>query len=175
MLKNIVLRQSFYFHQRHVLLKMADKKIANELTTDYQLVGVATPLKEYKFCYHLNGLLNADFQKLTDLVFESKDRSRQIQFSVFKSGDEEDRVQYMVFSNKNLNEVLLPEISNFDFILQIHGLLEPNEIKAVIDGIKEFPDVVLTAEIPIRKIKSKERLVYREEKLPLKTIARKKL
>jgi hypothetical protein len=153
---------------------MADKKIANELPTDYQLIGIATSLKEYKLCYHINQLLNADFQKLPDLVFESKDRTRQVQFSVFKSGGEADRVQYMVFGNKNLNEVLLTEISNFDFILQIHGKLEPEEIKAVVDGIKEFPEIVLTAEIPLKKIKSKERLVYREEKPPQKTISPKR-
>ena len=152
---------------------MAEKKIANDLPADYQLIGIAASLKEYKLCYHLNQLLAADFQKLTDLVFESKDRSRQVQFSVFKSGEERDLVQYMVFSNKNLNEVLLPEISNFDFILQIHGRLDPDEIKTLIDGIKQFPEILLTAEIPVKKIKSKERLVYREEKPVQKSIARK--
>ncbi len=143
---------------------MATKKLDNELPTDYQLIGIATPLKEYKLCYHLNQLLSADFQKLADMVYESRDKARQVPFSVFKSGDEHDLVQYMVFSNKNLNEVLLPEISNFDFILQIHGRLEADEIKAVVESINGLPDVMLTAEIPVKKIKSKERLVYREEK-----------
>ena len=100
---------------------MAEKKIKNELNTDYKLVGIASSLKEYKLCYHLNLLLQSDFRKLKDLVFEPTDRTRKVQFSVFKGGEETDRNYYIVFSNKNLDEVLLPEISNFDYILQIHG------------------------------------------------------
>ena len=83
---------------------MADKKIINELSIDYKLVGLASSLKEYKLCYHLNNLLNCDFRKLNDQTFEPTDRSRVIQFSVFKSGEEQDKNQFIVFSNKNLNE-----------------------------------------------------------------------
>ena len=144
---------------------MADKKIANELPTDYQLIGIAASLKEYKLCYHLNQLLNADFVKLPDLIFESKERTRQIQFSVFKAGTEEDKNQFMLFGNKNLNEVLLPEISNFDFILQIHGKTEADEIKNMVEGIKQFPDIMLTAEIPLKKIKSKRALSLPRRKI----------
>ncbi len=150
---------------------MAEKKITNELSTDYELVGIATSLKEYKLCYHLNLLLNCDFKKLTDLIFEPTDRTRKIQFSVFKGCDEQGKNQFIVFSNKNLNEVLLPEISNFDFVLQIHGRFEPEELKALVDGIREFPQVIMTAGIPLKKIKSKERLVYEEERVVQKLIS----
>ena len=143
---------------------MAEKKITNDLTSDYKLVGIAASLKEYKLCYHLNNLLTCDFRKLTDLVFEPTDRTRKVQFSVFKAGDEDDKNCFIVFTNKNLQDVLLPEISNFDYVLQIHGKYEEEELKNLVAGIKEFPEVMMTAEIPLRKIKSKERLVYEEEK-----------
>lgn len=153
---------------------MAEKKISNDLTTDYQLVGIATSLKEYKLCYHLNQLLLCDFKKLKDLIFEPTDRTRKIQFSVFTGCDEGDKNQFVVFSNKNLNEVLLPEISNFDYVLQIHGKYEEEELKNILAGIKQFPEVIMTAEIPLKKIKSKERLVYEEEKPVQKLISPKR-
>ena len=123
---------------------MADKKIINELSIDYKLVGLASSLKEYKLCYHLNNLLNCDFRKLNDQTFEPTDRSRVIQFSVFKSGEEQDKNQFIVFSNKNLNEVLLPEISNFDYVIQIKGKYSEDEMSALMNGIKQFPEVVMT-------------------------------
>lgn len=150
---------------------MADRKITNELVTDYKLVGVATSLKEYKFCFHLNQLLGCDFNKLKDLIFEPTDRTRKVQFSVFKAGDETDQNSYMVFSNKNKQDVLLPEISNFDYVIKIHGKYEAADIKTLTDGIRLFPDVMMTAEIPLKKIKSKERLVYEEEKPVQKLIS----
>ncbi|HLP52072.1 MAG TPA: IPExxxVDY family protein [Chitinophagales bacterium] len=153
---------------------MAERKIKNELSTDYILVGIASSLKEYKLCYHLNQLLACDFKKLKDLIFEPTDRTRKIQFSVFTGCDEGDRNQFIVFSNKNLDEVLLPEISNFDYILQIHGKFEEEEMKNLMEGIRAFPEVVMTAEIPLKKIKSKERLVYEEEKPVQKLISPKR-
>lgn len=130
---------------------MAEKKITNDLSSDYKLVGLASSLKEYKLCYHLNSLLSCDFRKLTDQTFEPTDRSRIIQFSVFKAGHEEDKNQFIVFSNKNLNEVLLPEISNFDYVIQVQGKYTEEEMSALMNGIKQFPEVLMTAEFHSKK------------------------
>lgn len=154
---------------------MAEKKITNELSTDYKLVGIASSLKEYKLCYHLNTFLNCDFKKMPDLIFEPTDRTRKIQFSVFKAGEEDDKNYFIVFTNKNLQDVLLPEISNFDYVLQIHGKYKGEELKNLTAAIKQFPEVMMTAEIPLKKIKSKERLVYVEEKIVQKLISPKRL
>ena len=154
---------------------MADRKITHEPNTNYKLVGVSSSLKEYKLCYHLNQFLNCDFKKLNDLIFEPTDRTRKIQFSVFKAGSEKDKNHFLVFNNKNLNEVLLPEISNFDFVIQVYGKCEVEDLKNLIEGIKQFPEVVMTAEIPLKKIKSKDRLIYEEEKPVTKLMTRKKI
>jgi hypothetical protein len=143
---------------------VAEKRIKNELSTDYKLIGVASSLKEYKLCYHLNELLACDFRKLKDIIFESGDRSSTIQFSVFKAGTEDDPNRFIVFTNKNPGEVLLPEVANFDYIMQIEGKYEAGQMKNLIDGVKQFPGVLMCAEIPLKKIKTKERLIYEEER-----------
>ncbi len=127
-------------------------------------MGIASSLREYKLCHYLNQFLQCDFRKLTDLIFESTDRSRKTEYSVFKAGEESDKNQFIVFANKNLGEVLLPEVSNFDYIVQINGKYETEEVSVLIEGIKRFPEVMMTAEVPVKKIKSKERLVYEEER-----------
>ncbi len=138
------------------------------MEVDYRLIGVASSLKEYKFCYHLNQLLNADFAKLNDLVLPSTDRTRTLKFGVFKAGTEEDKNQFFVFNNKNSGDVLLPEAANFDYLIQIKGDCATDEITAVATGIKSFPETLLCTEIPIRKIKNKDRLIYFEEKISKK-------
>ncbi|HWB64269.1 MAG TPA: IPExxxVDY family protein [Chitinophagales bacterium] len=143
---------------------MAAQKIKNEFDTDYQLVGVASTLKEYKLCHHLNTLLGCDFKKLDELVFEPKDRSRTITFSVFKAHDEETNNDFVVFTNRNLGEFLLPEVNNFDYIIQVNGKYTKEQMKDLLGGIKNFSGVLMCAPIPLRKIKSRERLVYEEEK-----------
>ena len=142
---------------------MAEKKITNDPDTDYRLVGIASALKEYKVCYHLNQLLGLDFRKLEPLVFEPKDRTRKTEFSVFKAEDVSKNT-FLVFTNKNMGEYLLPEISNFDYLVQLRGKFTEDDIKAFMDGIRQFPEVVMCLEVPLKKIKSKERLAYEEEK-----------
>ena len=142
---------------------MADKKITNDPDSDYRLVGIATALKEYQVCHHLNQLVGCDFRKLEALVFEPKDRTRKIEFSVFKAEDASQNT-FVVFSNKNLGEYLLPEISNFDYIVQLRGKFADDDVTTLMDGIKQFPQVVMCLEVPLKKIKSKDRLSYQEEK-----------
>ncbi|MCW5908195.1 MAG: IPExxxVDY family protein [Chitinophagales bacterium] len=142
---------------------MAEKKIKNELDTDYAVIGIATPAKEYKLCYHLNRLLVCDFNKVRDLIFESTDRTRSSQFSVFKGISENGQTEYWVYANKNAGEVLLPEAGNFDFLLRVSGYTEEGFLKNMLEEIRQLPEVLLTTEIPLKKIKNKERLVYVEE------------
>ena len=153
---------------------MAEKRIKNELDTDYVVIGIATSLREYKLCYHLNNLLECDFRKLKDITFEPTDRTRTSQFSVFKAASADNQMQYMVFANKNGGEVLLPEAASFDFLLRVDGNLEIEQVSTLVDGIRNLPDVLLTAEIPARKIKNRERLVYEEEKAPRRLITTKR-
>ena len=153
---------------------MAEKRIKNELDTDYVVIGIATSLREYKLCYHLNNLLECDFRKLKDITFEPTDRTRTSQFSVFKAASADNQMQYMVFANKNGGEVLLPEAASFDFLLRVDGNLEIEQVATLVDGIRNLPDVLLTAEIPARKIKNRERLVYEEEKASRRLITTKR-
>lgn len=153
---------------------MAEKRIKNELDTDYVVIGIATSLREYKLCYHLNNLLECDFRKLKDITFEPTDRTRTSQFSVFKATSADNQMQYMVFANKNAGEILLPEAGSFDFLLRVDGNLETEQVATLVDGIRNLPDVLLTAEIPARKIKNRERLVYEEEKAPRRLITTKR-
>jgi hypothetical protein len=153
---------------------MAEKKITNDPDTDYRLVGIASALKEYKVCHHLNQLLGCDFRKLQALVFEPKDRTRKTEFSVFKAEDA-DKNTYVVFSNKNMGEYLLPEISNFDYLVQIRGKFTEDGMQSLMEGIRKFPEVVMCLEVPLKKIKSKERLSYEEEKEVHKLLTQKRI
>lgn len=153
---------------------MAEKKITNDPDTNYRLVGIASALKEYKVCYHLNQLLGCDFRKLPALVFEPKDRTRKTEFSVF-SAEDVGKNTFVVFTNKSPGEFLLPEISNFDYLVQIRGKFTDDDVHTFMDGIRKFPEVVLCLEVPLKKIKSKERLSYEEEKEVQKLISQKRL
>lgn len=153
---------------------MAEKKIKNELQSDYRLIGFATSLREHKLCYHLNKVLAADFRKLTNLVFETSDRTRKMEFSVLSSSGNEQKNDYIVFANKNLGDVLLPEITQFDFVMKISGKLSDEELSDQLEAMGQLPDIMFCTEIALKKIKNKERLEYEEEKVTQKLMRGKK-
>lgn len=151
---------------------VADKKITYQPDADYRLIGLATGMKEYKLCFALNRLLSCDFQKVPDLTFEAKDRTRSTQFSVLKAGDEANPARYLLFGNKNMGEYLLPEFSDYDYLLQVLGQAEDEQVAALLEAVRSLPEVALAAEIPLKKARSRDRLIYHEEKEPVKRLPR---
>lgn len=152
---------------------MAENKIKNEPETGYLLAGVASSLKNYKLCFHLNQLLSCDFRKLKDVSFDSTDRNRNNQFGVFRAYREADEVCFTVFDNKIPGGLLLPEVSNFDFIIRVDGKFAQEKMKQLVEDIQQLPQVVMCAEIPLKKIRSRERLIYEEDKEPRKIFQQK--
>lgn len=147
---------------------MALKKIKNESEIDYRLIGIASTQKEYRLCHHLNRALELDFEKQKDNPFESVHQTHTVKFSVYMSANVEGKNQFILFSNKNRGEFLLPEISNFDFVLQVKGKCSDEEIANIIEAVKQLPEVMFCVEIPVKKIRNSERLIYEAEKEPRK-------
>lgn len=168
----VLIRNPNFIGRFEVLV--AEKKIKNDLETGYRLAGVASSLKDYKFCYHLNQLLSCDFRKLKDVSFDSPDRSRHDLFGIFRAEREADEVCFTVFNNKTPGAILLPEVSNFDFIIRVDGKFPDEKMKKLIEEMLRFPEVMMSAEIPLKKIKNRDRLSYEEEKEPRPIFQKKK-
>lgn len=143
---------------------MKEKRITAEFKFDFRLIGIATTLKEYRFCFFLNELLGCDFVKLKDQNVESKDRSSTQTFSVFKGTSANRKSTFFVFSNKNSGQFLLPELNEFDFLLMIRGEMEDEELLNLNEGVSRLNQVLLCSVIPPKKIKNLNRIVYHEEK-----------
>jgi len=142
---------------------MAVRKIQADFNSDYILIGVASSLREYKFCFHLNQLLSISLTKQPDLFFETTDRTRQSSFSVFSTANPDLKNNYRVFANKSTGEFLLPEAASYDFLVQVLGKYSEAEAEQLVAGIKQFPGSLICAAIPPRKIKNPERLIYEEQ------------
>jgi hypothetical protein len=152
----------FYFHSNNHTVK--EKKIGNDISYDFKLVGIATTLKEYRLCFFLNKIFGCDFTKLKDHSFESKDRTRKLVFSVLKGEDENLKNCFFVFSNKNFGEYLVDEASEFDYILSIKGSAEVAEVESWCTSIRGLNNVLVCRPLTLKKSKSNERLIYHEEK-----------
>src|SRR5574337_608160 len=109
-------------------------RIDNELMiegffADARLLGIVAPMEQYRFCWHLNKLLNFNFRINHNL---------EIQL------------------NKNEGEFLLPEFKHLDFLwLAKDELMPDNEMNSLISSIKTIPVVQLVTELTNEKIRHK--------------------
>jgi hypothetical protein len=133
-------------------------KLLDEPEEDFRLIGIATTLKEYKIGYELNRILNTEFEKKADIQFENKERGRTLSFGLLMAANEQEDVQYFIFNNRNLGETLLPQLSDYDYLLKIEGNVSAQQISAALEGIKALKEVIICAEIPLDKIKQAGRL-----------------
>lgn len=154
---------------------MKEKRLDTGFDTDYRLIGIASALREYRLCFFLNKIMECDFLKLNDHIIESKDRTRAHTFSVFKAEDSNFKNTFFVFSNKGVGDYMLPEFSNFDYLLMIKGELENEQMSNYIDAISNMESVLLCTEIPVARIKNKNRLVYLEQTKSNRLIKQKRL
>lgn len=134
-----------------------------EISYEYRLIGLATALKEYRLCHYLNTILEADFVRLDNHELDTGERSRKPAFSVYRSVTENHREPLFVFGNKNKGDILLPELPGFDFLLQLQGTPLDNDVKAWVQAIQSLSQIMLVYEVPLKKVKNKDRLIYQEK------------
>lgn len=88
------------------------------------------------------------------MVVESKDIVSQ-QFPVYSDRESSPQLYYNLISNKSSNSVLIKELPNIDFILEISGEISKEAFANITREIKKISGVTAVLEIDPQKIKRK--------------------
>ena len=140
------------------MAKIKVYKLLDDSEDDFLLIGIATTMKEYKISFELNRILATEFEKKDNLLFENKERGRTMLFGVLMGENEMKDVRYFIFNNRNLGENLLPQLSDYDYLLKIEGHAFSLQLNDVLEKLKALPEVIICAEIPQDKVKQASRL-----------------
>ena len=134
-----------------------------EYDIDYQLIGVISNVKEFKIAWLIGKVLELEFEKKEDLIFQLSG-NKQLLVSNFMAEGEYFTFRILKnrgYADKSVSKpYLLPEIKNYDYIIQLEGeysRLTFDEIKMVLrdNTIVQFVDI-----IDVDSLKSKENLIY---------------
>ncbi len=154
-----------------------------DLELDFVLIGISSTLKDYRLCHFINkfsGLQlikgkedykdhnGKDKDKPKDeldyhILFESKKAKPSIlhHFNIFRYHNQTFDFEYYLLSNKSIEGgSLIPEIINFDYFLLIKHYIDEEDLEALIDNIKNIPEVLLAKELDPTVLKSKENLIF---------------
>jgi hypothetical protein len=140
---------------------MKKAKLQIEPTFDFELLGIVSPIREYRMAWLVNKELDLNLVKADDLELE------------FLNAEKLEIAQYFLslphgfiqlLKNKAINSTqqlayLLPELKNLDYFLLIQDETEELDLVNFMKKLAQNPLVQSIVRIDISKLKSKENLL----------------
>jgi hypothetical protein len=142
-------------------LKIDNDVLVEEFFQDTRLLGIVAPLKDYRFCWHLNQLLKFDFRINNSIEIQLNKKQRNYFFSIYEYADRAGTIKHYLYNNQFDGEYLLPEFKHLDFLWLIKDdIMHDEELIGLMLSIRSIPMVQLIMEMTNEKIKNKQHLIF---------------
>ncbi|SNT35442.1 hypothetical protein SAMN05421640_3490 [Ekhidna lutea] len=142
---------------------MKKTKLDGGYSLDFDLIGLVCNKKEYKLAWHLNEAMKISLKKQDDIRISYADNtSILISNYLFET----DYLQIELLQNKLVgggsmkNQLLIPELKQFDFLLKFKDETEELTSENVSAIIKGIPIIEYAMRLNFDTLKSKENLLY---------------
>ena len=142
-------------------LKIDNAVLVDEFFHEARLLGIVAPIKDYRFCWYLNQMLQFDFRINNSIEIQLNKKTRNYFFSIYEYVEKGGTIKHYLYNNQFDGEFLLPEFKHLDFVWLIKGeYAPPEELKTLMQAIRAIPGVQLVNEMTNEKIKNKQHLIF---------------
>ena len=131
-----------------------------ELDFDFIVLAITTSLKDYRLCFHLNKFSPANFILVDELALPLSDNHTVALFNRYTYLPENCETEFYLLSNKSSEGLLIPEMNRVDYFLVIKNFIDKEDLEAWITHLKQIPEVLAAVEVDVKKLKSKENLLF---------------
>ncbi len=140
---------------------MKKAKLLIEHTFDFELLGLVSPVKDYKMAWLLNKLFDLNLVRENDLKLDFISAPK-LEISNYLLHLPHGFIQLL--KNKALNSslqlaYLIPELRSIDYFLLIKDETEQTNIPTFVKFLSENPLIQSVMRIEVSKLKSKENLL----------------
>jgi hypothetical protein len=141
-------------------LKKKTHKLSVKTEHDSVLIGISSHENDYRLSWAINKHLGTNLIKAENLIVYHEKFDVDQEFSLFVFEDEDSMLKYQLIANKCDNGYLIPELSNIDFFLQIHGEIDNNYTGMLLEKLKRIYLITAAFVIDPSSLKSKKRLIH---------------
>ncbi len=131
-----------------------------ELDFDFIVLAITTSLKDYRLCFNLNKFAPANFMRVDELALPLSDNHTVALFNRYTYLPENCETEFYLLSNKSSEGLLIPEMNRVDYFLVIKNFIDKEDLEAWITHLKQIPEVLAAVEVDVKKLKSKENLLF---------------
>jgi hypothetical protein len=142
-------------------LRIDNEMMLEDFFENTRLLGIVASLEQYRFCWHLNQVLNFDFRINNSIEIHLNKKMRNYFFPVYQYGQQSGTIKHYLYNNQNDGEYLLPEFKHLDFLwLMKDDIMRDEEVNIFMSSIKTIPSVQMVVELTNEKIKNKQHLIF---------------
>ncbi|MEO8765572.1 MAG: IPExxxVDY family protein [Ginsengibacter sp.] len=142
-------------------LRIDNDVMIDEFFADTRLLGIVAPIEQYRFCWHLNRMLNFDFRINNSIEIQLNKKARKYFFPIYEYGEQSGTIKHFLYNNEDDGEYLLPEFKHLDFLWLIKDdIMHDEEVGMLTSSIRTIPAVQLITEMTNEKIKNKQHLIF---------------
>jgi len=134
-------------------------KLNEGVSYDFFLFGIICQHKDYRLCRELNLKLNLAMKREEDLDVFNPKRMENQSFSFFQFVNEEED-QFNLLANKSSKGLLIPEHKQMDYVFLIRPGRTKIDEQEMYDSVREISIILGAYRLDVRKLKSKENLVF---------------
>lgn len=140
---------------------MKKAKLLVEPTFDFELLGLVSPIREYRMAWLINQEMDLTLVKADDLELEFLNAPK-LEISQYFLSLPHGFIQLL--KNKALNSsqqlaFLIPELKNLDYFLLVQDETEQMQLSSFIEQLSKNSLIQSIVRIDISKLKSKENLL----------------
>jgi hypothetical protein len=142
-------------------LRIDNEAMLEDFFENTRLLGIVASIEQYRFCWHLNQILNFDFRINNSIEIHLNKKIRNYFFPIYQYGEQSGTIKHYLYNNEDDGEYLLPEFKHLDFLwLMKDDIMKDEEIAIFINSIKIIPSVQMVVELTNEKIKNKQHLIF---------------
>ena len=142
-------------------LRIDNEAMLGEFFENTRLLGIVASIEQYRFCWHLNQLLNFDFRINNSIEIHLNKKNRHYFFPIYQYGKQSATIKHYLYNNEDDGEYLLPEFRHLDFLwLMKDDVMKDDELSALMNTIRTIPSVQMVVELTNEKIKNKQHLIF---------------
>ena len=142
-------------------LLLDNQKMVEGFFEDTRLLGVMAPIKDYKFCWHLNNILGMDLRFNNEIEIQLTKKKRNYFFSVYEYNEPTRSLSHYIYNNQHDGEYLLHEFKHLDFLWLMKGdVIDDTALQQKMEALRSINSVQLVVELTQEKIKNKEHMVF---------------
>lgn len=138
---------------------MARRKLKIDPDFNFLLIGMATPLQDYRLAWNLNKTLHKGLSRVEDLVLVDAESQRQTSFSRYDFFEELTKSYFHLLRNRQGTILLLPEVKEIDFLLLIRGDYYAGRSAGMLKKLRQIESIQAVVTIPMASLRSKHNLI----------------